>query len=224
MSSGIDSQLSLNPAALTDDEAENNKAILESILGEELDFEPGEDYTYSNSNYFLLANIIEQVSGVSYHEFLGTNFFEPLDMTNTGFVEEIPEDNEWSSAVSKTKLMDETKFPALAKGAGDIVSNAADMDKWMHALSSGTIISADAYRQMISNPNPKSSNGYSYGFWQMPFDGFGHAGQIAPHFSALDYINTDRDVYLFAASNTIAGMSFIERMPSALLTILFEEK
>ena len=196
MSSGLPSQLSLEPSALGADEAKNVKTIRDAILNEELDYEPGEDYAYSNSNYFLLADIAEQVSGVPYHEFLRTNFFEPLDMTHTGFVEEIPEDHTWTSALSKTELMDETTLPGLAKGAGDVVSNAADMDKWMRGLSSGKIISSDAYQEMIGSPNPESPNGYSYGLWQMAFDGFGHAGQIAPHFSSVDYLNTNRDVYL----------------------------
>ena len=224
MSSGIPGELSLDLSQLGADEAENTKTIRESILNEELNFDPGNGFGYSNSNYFLLADIVEQISKVSYHDFLRTNFFEPLNMTSTGFVEEIPEKYKWTAALSKTELMDETKFPGLSKGAGDVVSNADDMDSWMQGLSSGKIISADAYKEMTGNPNPSSSNGYSYGLWQMPFDGFGHAGQIEPHFSAVDYLNTDRNVYLFAASNTMSGMSFMDRLPYTLLSILFKNE
>jgi CubicO group peptidase (beta-lactamase class C family) len=46
-------------------------------------FEPGERYSYSNSNYNLLAYIIEHVSGMSYGEFLQKNVFSPLNMENT---------------------------------------------------------------------------------------------------------------------------------------------
>lgn len=224
MSSGIPGHLPLEPSDIGFDEAENTEVIRDTILGEELDFEPGEDYAYSNSNYFLLAVIVEQLSGVSYHEFLRENFLEPLEMTHTGFVEEISEDHEWTAALSKTDLMDETVYKGLAKGAGDVVSNADDMGKWMHGLSSGKVISAEAYKEMTGNPNPNSVNGYSYGLWEMPLGGFGHAGQISPHFSAVDYLNTDRDVYLFAASNTMSGMSFMDRIPYTLLNIMFEDE
>jgi CubicO group peptidase (beta-lactamase class C family) len=45
--------------------------------------EPGEKYEYSNANYWLLANIIERLSGVSYGRFLQREIFDPLGMKNT---------------------------------------------------------------------------------------------------------------------------------------------
>ncbi len=46
-------------------------------------FEPGSKFSYSNSNYNVLAYIIEKVSGMKYGEFLKSNILEPLDMTRT---------------------------------------------------------------------------------------------------------------------------------------------
>ena len=46
--------------------------------------EPGSRYSYSNSNYHLLALIIEKVSGMSYGDFLARNIFTPLGMSETG--------------------------------------------------------------------------------------------------------------------------------------------
>lgn len=43
-------------------------------------------------------------------------------------------------------------------------------------------------------------------------------------FGAVDYINTDRDVYLFAVSNTGRGMSYVQVLPQALLSVIFEEE
>jgi CubicO group peptidase (beta-lactamase class C family) len=45
--------------------------------------EPGKAYFYSNSNYHLLALVIEKASGMSYGEFLAANLFKPLGMTGT---------------------------------------------------------------------------------------------------------------------------------------------
>lgn len=45
--------------------------------------EPGEKYEYSNANYWLLANIIERVSGMTYGAFLQREIFAPLGMKNT---------------------------------------------------------------------------------------------------------------------------------------------
>lgn len=51
----------------------------------ELNFKPGDEYLYSNSNYFLLARIVRIVRGKSLREFAGENIFKPLRMVNTGF-------------------------------------------------------------------------------------------------------------------------------------------
>ena len=224
MSSGIPSYYMdfLDPSTLGSNEAENVRKIKEAVFEMELHFEPGEDYEYSNSNFFLLADIVEQLGRVSYHEFLRKSFFEPLGMTHTGFLEEIPDNPDWAAAMSKTELLNETTAPGLAKGAGDIVSNAEDMDKWMRGLSGGEIISSESFRQMRENINPYSVEDYCYGLWHMPYDGVGHVGQIEPHFGAVDYLNPERDVYLFAASNDGRGMSYVQELPQALLSILFE--
>ena len=204
-------------------EAENIKKIKEVLFAEELNFEPGDDYEYSNSNYLLLADIIEQVSGSSYHEFIQKNIFEPLEMTHTGFVEDIKDSPEWASALSNTELMNETICPGLAKGAGDIVTNAADMDKWMHGLSGGKVISSESYKKMTEDVNVNSYEDYCYGLYKMPHDGIGHVGQIPPHFGAVDYFNTEQGVYLFAASNDPRGSSFVQQLPQTLLDILLGE-
>ena len=62
----------------------------ENVLGlvfrqRELNFRPGEKYEYSNTNYFLLAQIVTRVSGQSFREFTSANLFQPLGMKNSFF-------------------------------------------------------------------------------------------------------------------------------------------
>ena len=54
----------------------------------ELNFNPGDEYSYSNSGYFLLAQIIQRVSGNPLPEFAAENIFRPLGMLNTNFYPE----------------------------------------------------------------------------------------------------------------------------------------
>jgi len=51
----------------------------------ELNFEPGERFSYSNSGYFLLSEIISRVSGLKTSAFAKKYIFEPLGMDNTHF-------------------------------------------------------------------------------------------------------------------------------------------
>jgi CubicO group peptidase (beta-lactamase class C family) len=49
-----------------------------------LDFEPGQDWNYSNSGYVLLGHLIERIGGESYEQFLQKNIFIPLGMQGLG--------------------------------------------------------------------------------------------------------------------------------------------
>ena len=51
----------------------------------ELNFKPGDEYLYSNTGYFLLALIVERVSGMSFREFAEKNIFKPLKMNHSCF-------------------------------------------------------------------------------------------------------------------------------------------
>ncbi len=53
-----------------------------------LDFEPGAEYSYSNSGYQLAAEIVERVSGKKFGEFVGERIFKPLGMTNSSWRED----------------------------------------------------------------------------------------------------------------------------------------
>ncbi len=50
-----------------------------------LDFEPGSQYSYSNSGYLLLAELVQRVSGKSLRDFAAERIFVPLGMTSTQF-------------------------------------------------------------------------------------------------------------------------------------------
>ncbi len=52
---------------------------------EDLDFEPGSEYSYSNTGYNLLARIVELQSGESFREYTDARIFTPLGMNDTHF-------------------------------------------------------------------------------------------------------------------------------------------
>ncbi|MHA2284218.1 MAG: serine hydrolase domain-containing protein [Promethearchaeota archaeon] len=55
------------------------------IRQKELNFQPGEEYLYCNSGYFLLSVIVKRASGQSLREYAKENIFEPLGMKDTHF-------------------------------------------------------------------------------------------------------------------------------------------
>ena len=109
-------------------------------LGQPLHFEPGSEMEYCNFNYTLLGLIVEQLSGQSYQEYITENFFNPLGMTHSGFVSLVKENPEWAKGLTYD-TMQETDLIGLPQGAGDIVTNAADIELRMTALRTGQVVS-----------------------------------------------------------------------------------
>jgi CubicO group peptidase (beta-lactamase class C family) len=68
-----------------ENEQENGKKALEFALDLPANFEPDEDYGYSNTNYLLLRQIIEKVTGNSHEQYIKEKILIPLGLKNTFF-------------------------------------------------------------------------------------------------------------------------------------------
>ena len=105
----------------------------------------------------------------------------------------------------------------LCKGAGDIVTTAPDMDKWMTGLVSGKIITEESYREMIEDYSPDSEENYGYGLMKLYKKGIGHMGNIGKYL-AIDYMNKDYGCNLFAV--TTKSHDKIPHLPVTIMDIL----
>lgn len=199
MRSGIPEITEESDADVTVDntEEENVAAVKQWVFSQKLDFEPNSAFAYANINFFLLSDIVAQVSGKKYIDFLRESFFMPLGMTHTGSIIELPDDPLWTQGLVYQQVDSQ---PGLTNGCGDIISNAADMTVWMDALADGKAISAESYKTMTTDHS--DGEHYGYGMFTDIAGGVGHYGAIGIY-SAFDYINADNGFTLFAASNTI---------------------
>lgn len=101
-----------------------------------LNFNPGERYSYSNSNYILLAEIVKKVSDMSFNAFADSAIFKPLGMLNTHFQDN---NNNNELILGKAQPYQQTDSIHFAGdfvnvssyGDGGLVSNIEDMAKWM---------------------------------------------------------------------------------------------
>jgi CubicO group peptidase (beta-lactamase class C family) len=60
--------------------------LVNTFRNRPLGFPPGSDWKYRNTDYYLLAYIIEKLSGESYGNYIAQHIFQPLKMTHSGFV------------------------------------------------------------------------------------------------------------------------------------------
>lgn len=131
-------------------------------------------WQYCNSCYSLLADVVAYLSsGASfgdYHDYLRRRIFAPAGMTESFFVgEDSPEIPQAMGHGSLTGSM-----PSWARGAGDIVTTAADMNRWNLAFFSGRILSPQGVATLLA----PSTTGYGMGWFANGAGQWWHEGQI----------------------------------------------
>jgi CubicO group peptidase (beta-lactamase class C family) len=108
-------------------------------------FEPGSNWSYSNSGYVLAAEIVKKRSGIPFNDFLQQRIFKPLLMTETSIgTSDYTIANKTGEYASNNKgrVKMETQYDWYwAYGAGQIVSTADDMLKWDQALYNPAFLS-----------------------------------------------------------------------------------
>ncbi len=103
----------------------------------ELKFEPGSDWDYGNSEYYLLGLIIEQVTGLSYQEAIQRFILDPIGLYNTGFVTPGAVISNYSGGYTRSKEGVESApaiHPSVCFSAGMMYSSATDLRIFMRAL------------------------------------------------------------------------------------------
>jgi CubicO group peptidase (beta-lactamase class C family) len=154
------------------------------IQRSELLFTPGSDMRYSNAGYQLLAGIIEQVSGLSYEEYLQEYIFNPANMRNTGCADAGVDMKDLAVGHAYKYGRFHEKAPynlSHTFGSGNIFTTPYDMALFDKALIKGTLVKPETLSQMI-NDNTGLSRGYGYGCFVGTFEGcqwFGHPGNFS---------------------------------------------
>lgn len=98
-----------------------------------LNFEPGSEFLYSNSNYLLLADLVRRVSGKSLQDFARERIFTPLGMHATRFgdnVNEIVPNRVISYGVGPGGNTIQFVKVIEAYGAGNLLTTANDLARW----------------------------------------------------------------------------------------------
>ncbi len=124
-----------NPALWLDSQ-ESRKEDLEYALDLPANFEPGEDYGYSNTNYLLLGRIIEKVVGYSAFQYYKEEILNPLGLKHTfGSISEVNLD----SVMSGYYVGIDKDFKYEQYG---MLATAADVGIFLRALNDGSVFNS----------------------------------------------------------------------------------
>ncbi len=191
------------------------------------------NYNYSNANFYILAEIIKSVSGVSYQNYVTNNIIIPLGLSNTDFKKVptgsfmrgylkgtfYPKGGVVNGGLDPDSLYDFTEASnSWGYGAADIWSNTTDLIKFHKALFTGQLINSnwlDTMKIVVTNTGDMGS--YGNGMIQFksfnggPIYGFGHTGTAFGYGNMLCYIPS-LNVYICSAGNYMKiGQEFLQR-------------
>lgn len=148
---------------------------------------PSEKFHYSGVGYFLLAVIIETVSGMGYGEFLQWIIFDRILMKKTGVdINGRILENRAIGYISNNGIVEQAPYVnmQLLKGGGNMYSTVNDLLKWDQAIRNNTLINPETKKYMFK----PFKNNYAYG-WRVLNSGgrylMKHNGRIAGFFSSI---------------------------------------
>jgi len=184
--------------------------LIALFASEPFDFEPGEAAIYNNSAYYLLGLIIEEVSGMSYEEYVEEHLFRPAGMVHSSYCSE--------TRITPRKVKGYQANPEGLghKGflvhdhpyaAGSLCSTTRDLIRWTEALHDGRILGDEAYRIMTTGGtlNDGTRLRYAGGLSLSPIRGHEavhHGGGINGFLSNLAWI-PDEDLTVAVLVNTL---------------------
>ena len=83
--SGLPDVLNQATGKLVGPQPDDNDAAWKAVQALPMDFQPGQRYRYNQTNYVLLAQLIERQSGLAFVEFIRRGQFDPAGMPDSGF-------------------------------------------------------------------------------------------------------------------------------------------
>jgi len=143
-----------------------------------LDFEPGTQWQYSNTNYVIAGLIVEKVAGQKLMDFMQERIFRPLGMRSA-----------WDSDQAKLTQADATPYIRYALGplrqapkegagwefgAGELAMTAHDLALWDESLIARNLLKPESYREMFTEVKLKDRKGTQYGLGVSVGDLDGH--------------------------------------------------
>ena len=198
----------------------------------ELDFTPGEKFSYSNSGYFLLGVLIEKISGKTYEEMLHEKIFTPLKMMNSGFDHhaEILKNRATGYEKNGNSFVNSRYLDmSIPYAAGSLYSTVEDLYLWDQALYTNKLLSIK-YMDLFFGKHVEAGGGhYSYG-WFVRDESIGNTEEkinTISHGGGINGFNTTisralNDKSLVVLLNNTGGAPLGE-MTSAIRGIIYDK-
>jgi CubicO group peptidase (beta-lactamase class C family) len=199
------------------------QSLLAFLKTKNLDFPPGTEWGYSNSNYSLLGYIIQKVTGISYEDAVRNYIFKPLDMTHSGFDFKHLKSRDKAagySTFSEKNKIEGTLYDSVGPfAAGEIYSTIGDLYKWHLGLQSNLIVS----KSTLEKAYMPFRDHYGYG-WQIDSlygkKVVSHSGSISGFCSNLARITEESTIVILLNNKEGSGL---ENLTKKVFAVLYDK-
>jgi CubicO group peptidase (beta-lactamase class C family) len=184
--------------------------FIATVYGQPASFEPGSDSNYSNTNYLLLGEIIEQATDSTVSEQFRERITEPLGMENTfyapeedvpgGYVRNYADVNGDGKLDDISETFDESY--QISGADGGIVTTSGDLSRFARGLFKNELLAPDTLEQMVSGGQEGSEYGLGLQVLNNPQLGqdLGHTGGVTGWYAKMSYF-PEQDTTVVVASN-----------------------
>ena len=142
------------------------EGILDRWAKKALDFEPGTEWQYSNTNYVVAGRILEKVTGMPAFSFLRSRILEPLGMKSAIDLDEQPLADSDAAGYTRFGLAPVRPVEPEARGwlfaAGELAMTAEDLAKWDQSLLEGKLLKPASLNEMITPARLKNGTPTNY--------------------------------------------------------------
>ena len=166
-----------------------------------------EQFAYSNTNYILLGQLIENAGGVELSAALRTRIVEPLSLNSTTFAGGTNDEPGnlaagWSpGALTGDSTASYESIASSAWSAGALISTTGDLARFLTGLFGGELISAERLEEMTD----VADDGYGFGIFAARLGpdspGYAHNGAIPGYTSTMAIDPATGDVIVILTNN-----------------------
>lgn len=206
---------------------ETAQQIIDTWAKKPLDFDPGTQWQYSNTNYVIAGEIVEKVSAEKLMDFLSEHIFHPLGMKSV-----------WNSDEAKLTQADATAYYRHALGplrvapkegrgwmfaAGELAMTAHDLALWDESLMAQTVLKPESYKQMFTSEKLKNGSDTHYGLGVGVRDINGHrdiehSGEVSGFVSDNQVLVDDgASIAVLTNQDAVGAASTIARLAAPII-------
>jgi CubicO group peptidase (beta-lactamase class C family) len=205
----------------------NGPNILDTWARKPLDFEPGSQYQYSNTNYVIAGMIFEKITGRPLMDFLRARIFQPLDVQSPVDLDREPWSRSDPEGYTRYALGPMRPVPPEGPGwliaAGELAMTASDLARWNISLMNGTILPPALLRALTTEVPFTSGTGARYGLGLSVSAANGrrvwsHSGAVSGFVSNNVVLPDDRAAFTVLTNGEGGAASQIARKVQPLLT------